>query len=60
MTRTRKGAGTSLDGDDDLPPPPHPTLVEMMAQLLETQRPMGEVLHGLAHNTGRGRGRDQH
>ena len=60
MTRTRGGAGTSHDGDDDLPPPPHPMLAEMMAQLLETQRSMGEVLHGLAQNTDRGRGRDQH
>ena len=25
MTRTRGGAGTSRDGDDDLPPPPHTT-----------------------------------
>ena len=50
MTRTRRGASTShdSDGDDDLPPPPHPMLAEMMAQLLETQRSMGEVLRGLA------------
>ena len=50
MTRTSGGAGTSRDhdGDDDLPPPPHPMLAKMMAQLLETQRSMGEVLRGLA------------
>ena len=48
MTRTREGAGTSHEGDDDLPPPPYAMLVEIMAQLLETQRFMGEVLHGLA------------
>ena len=60
MTRTRGGAGTSRDGDDDLPPPPHPTPAEMMAQLLETQRSMGEVLRWLAENAGHGWGRDQH
>ena len=60
MTRTRRGADTSGEGDDDLPPPPYPTLVEMMAQLLETQQSMGEVLRRLAQNTGRGRGWDQH
>ena len=66
MTRTRRGAG----GDDasgsgscgnnteDLPPPPHPTPADMMAQLMETQRSMGEVLRGLAQNAGHGRGRD--
>ena len=56
MTRTHGGAGTShdRDGDDDLPPPLHPTLAEMMAQLLETQWSMGEVLCGLAQNTGHG------
>ena len=48
MTRTRGGAGTGRNGDDDLPPPPHPTPAEMMAQLMETQRSMGEVLRGLA------------
>ena len=48
MTRTRGGAGTSHEGDDDLPPPLYPMLAEMMAQLLETQRSMGEVLCGLA------------
>ena len=48
MTRTRRGVGTSQNGDDDLPPPLHPTLAEMMAQLMETQRSMGEVLRGLA------------
>ena len=47
MTHTHGGAGTGRNGDDDLPPPPHPTLAEMMAQLMETQRSMGEVLHGL-------------
>ena len=60
MTRTRGGAGTGRNGDDDLPPPPHPTPAEMMAQLMETQRSMGEVLCGLAQNAGHGRGRDQH
>ena len=35
-------------------------LVEMMAQLLETQQSMGEVTRGLTQNTGRGRGQDQH
>ena len=60
MTRTRGGAGTSHDGDNDLPPPPHPMLVEMMTPLMETQHSMGEVLHGLTQNVGQGRGRDQH
>ena len=32
----------------------------MMAQLMETQRFMGEVLCGLAQNVGQGHGRDQH
>ncbi|XP_066392869.1 uncharacterized protein [Miscanthus floridulus] len=31
-----------------------------MAQLMETQRAMGEVLRGLTQNAGQGRGRDQH
>ena len=56
MTRTCMGAsgddagGSGSCGNDnkDLPPPPHPTPAEMMAQLMETQRSMGEVLHGLA------------
>ena len=56
MTRTRRGAGgddaggSGSRGNDteDLPPPLHPTLVEMMAQLMETQRSMGEVLCGFA------------
>ena len=60
MTRTRGGASTSCKGDDDLPPPPYPTPAEMMAQLLETQWSMGEVLRRLAQNTGHGQGRDQH
>ena len=55
MTRTRRGTfGDDASGSDgrgngheDLPPPPHPTLAEMMAQLMETQRAMGEVLCGL-------------
>ena len=59
MTRTRGWADTSHEGDDDLPPPLYPTPVEMMVQLLETQRFMGEVLCGLAQNTGHGQGRDQ-
>ena len=68
MTRTRRGAGgddaggsgAQGNGNEDLPPPPHPTPAEMMAQLMETQRSMGEVLRGLAQNAGHGRGRDQH
>ena len=56
MTHTRRGAGgddvggSGAHGNDneDLPPPPHPTPVEMMAQLMETQCSMGEVLRGLA------------
>ena len=67
MTRTCRGAGGddagsgALDnGNEDLPPPPHPTLAEMMAQLMETQGSMGEVLRGLMQNAGHGRGRDQH
>ena len=66
MTRTRRGAsgddvgGSGSRGNDskDLPPPPHPTPVEMIAQLMETQHSMGEVLHGLTQNVGQGRGRD--
>ena len=42
------GSGSYGNGNEDLPPPLHPTPVEMMAQLMETQRSMGEVLHGLA------------
>ena len=60
MTHTHVGASTDRNGDDDLPPPPHPTPAEMMAQLMETQCSMGEVLRGLAQNVGQGRGRDQH
>ena len=56
MTRTRGGASTSRNGDDDLPPPLHPTLAELMAQLMETQWSMREVLCGLAQNADRGRG----
>ena len=56
MTRTRRGAGgddaggsgARDNGNEDLPPLPHPMSVEMMAQLMETQRSMGEVLRGLA------------
>ena len=62
MTRTRRGAGGDDEGgsdgrgngNEDLPPPPHPTAAEMMAQLMETQRSMGEVLRGLAQNVGQG------
>ena len=54
MTRTIGGAGTGRNGDDDLSPPPHPTPAEMMAQLIETQHSMGEVLHGLVQNVGQG------
>ena len=34
--------------NEDLPAPPHPMPVEMMTQLMETQRSMEEVLRGLA------------
>ena len=55
MTRTRRGAGgddaggsgSYVNNNGDLPPPPHPMPVEMMAQLMETQCSMGEVLRGL-------------
>ena len=55
MMRTRGGAsgddaggsGACDNGNENLPPPPHPTPVEIMAQLIETQRSMGEVLRGL-------------
>ena len=68
MTRTRRGAGgddaggsgSHGNGNEDLPPPVHPTPTEMMAQLIETQCSMGEVLRGLVQNAGHGRGRDQH
>ena len=50
MTRTSRGAGGDDAGGrgshgndtEDLPPPPHPMPAEMMAQLIETQRSMGE------------------
>ena len=62
MTLTHRGAsgddagGSGSCGNDteDLPPPPHPTPAEMMAQLMETQCSMGEVLRGLAHNASHG------
>ena len=68
MARTGMGAdGYDVGGSDgygngneDLPPPPHPTPAEMMAQLMETQCSMGEVLSGLTQNVGQGCGRDQH
>ena len=68
MTHTRRGAGGDDAGgsgargigNEDLPPPPHPTPAKMMAQLMETQCSMGEVLCGLTQNAGHGRGRDQH
>ena len=68
MTCPRRGAGgddacgscSRGNGNEDLPPPPHPTPAEMMAQLMETQHSMGEVLRGLAQNADHGRGRDQH
>ena len=52
MTHTHRGAGgndaggsgSRGNGNEDLPPPPYPTPAEMMAQLMETQRSMGEVL----------------
>ena len=67
MTRTRRGAsgddaggsGSRGNNNEDLPPPLHPMPAEMMAQLMETQRSMGEVLCGLAQNAGHGRGSDQ-
>ena len=60
MTHTHREAGGDDtggsdgrgNGNEDLPPPPHPTLAEMMAQLMETQHSMGEVLRGLAQNVG--------
>ena len=62
MTCTHRGAfGDDASGSDghgngneDLPPPPHPTPAEMMAQLMETQRSMGEVLRDVAQNVGQG------
>ena len=68
MMHTRRGAGgddaggsgARGNGNEDLPPSPHPMPVKMMAQLMETQHSMGEVLCGLAQNAGHGRGRDQH
>ena len=68
MTCTRTGAsgddagGSHFCGNDneDLPPPPQAMPAKMMAQLMETQRSMGEVLRGLTQNAGHGRGRDQH
>ena len=68
MMRTHKGAsgddaggsGSRGNGNEDLPPPPHPTLAEMMTQLMETQRSMGEVLCGLTQNASHGWGTDQH
>ena len=42
------GSGSYGNGNEDLPPPPHPTPAEMMAQLMETQCSMEEVLRGLA------------
>jgi len=62
MTRTRRGTfGDDASGSDghgngheDPPPPPHPTPAEMMAQLMETQCAMGEVLRGLTQNVGQG------
>ena len=54
------GSGSHGNGTEDLPPPLHPTSAEMMAQLMETQCSMGEVLCSLAQNAGHGRGRDQH
>ena len=56
MMRTHRGAGGDDAGgsgsrgnnNEDLPPPLHPTPAEMMFELMETQRSMGEVLRGLA------------
>ena len=67
MMRTHRGAGGDDTGgsgsrgndNEDLPLPPYPTLVEMRAQLMETQCSMGEVLRGLTQNAGHGRERDQ-
>ena len=55
MTCTHRGAGGDDaggsdgcgNGNEDLPPTPHPTPAEMMAQLMETQHSMGELLRGL-------------
>ena len=42
------GSGSRGNDTKDLPPPSHPMPAEMMAQLMETQLSMGEVLHSLA------------
>ena len=57
MMRTRRGAGGddaggsdgcgNGNGNEDFPTPSHPTPAEMMAQLMETQCSMGEVLCSL-------------
>ena len=62
MTHTRRGAGGDDAGgsgshgndNEDLPPPPHPTPAKLMAQLMETQCSMGEVLRSLTQNAGHG------
>ena len=60
MLRTRSGAsgnnvkdgarGSGLNGHDneDLPPSPPPTPVELMAMLIEGQRAMGEAMRTMA------------
>jgi hypothetical protein len=59
-TRTGVGGDDASGSDphghnhEDLPPPLHPTLAKMMAQLMETQHSMGEVLRRLAQNAGHG------
>ena len=67
MTRTRRGpsgddaggSGSCGNDNEDLPPPLHPMPAKMMAQLMETQCSMEEVLRGLTQNAGHGWGRDQ-
>ena len=46
MTHTHRGASGYDAGASGSHP--HPTPAEMMAQLMETQCSIGEVLHGLA------------
>ena len=52
MPRTRS-TGVAGD-DDDLPPSPPPTLVELMTILAERQRTMAEALCTIANHDGHG------
>ena len=52
MPRTR-ATGVAGD-DDDLPPPPLPTPVELMAILVEGQRTMANALCKIANRDGHG------